>query len=1017
MPEVDPGPFFGATAEPSLMLDERACVLRANAAFARLRGGDAASLRGVPVAELVEPGDAPALLAALRAPTGEPVAAALRRRDGRPREALWSPSPAPGGGWFVSTRDVSVERRHRDAVERLTGTGSWEMDAGGARCAFSPMTRELFGCDPATLSRERRLAFYVGESRARVCAALDALEDRGEPFDLEAAFRDARGRDRWVHITGAAEIRDDRVERVHGTMRDVTAERERRRRLERLGAMARSTSDSVVITGPDLRIEWVNEAFTRQLGHPEESVLGRDIGMLHSSSTDPAALREVGQAVAEGHGARVEVANRHRDGHDVWLEMDLQPLVGEDGAGAGWIAIRADVTQRREAAARLLRAEREARESHGRLKAAVDALEDGFLVFDADLRLVTCNERIREMYPRQAPAIAPGARFEDVLRYGLAHGQWPEAQGREEAWIAERVARLRRAAGPFEHRLPDGRTIRVVERPTPDGGRVTLHMDVTEEREAADRLARAEQEARESRQQLLTAIEALDDGFTFYDRDERLVLCNSRYLEIYRESAPAIVPGASYESIMRYGLERGQYPQAVGREEEWLAERLAEQRSEQRSVEVALPGERWLRIKGRATPDGGRVGLRVDITELKRQQRALEEARARAEAASDAKSRFLATMSHEIRTPMNGILGLVDLLAEGVAEPGQRRLVADVQEAGETLLAILNDVLDFSKIEAGRMTLEAIAFDPAGLARRVERLHGPSARERGLDLRIEAGEGPHRRGDPTRLMQVLGNLASNAIKFTEAGSVVVRARNPADGPLVLEVEDTGIGMSESEAAWAFERFAQADGSVTRRFGGTGLGLSIVRGLVEGMGGRVALDSASGRGTRVTATLPLEPCAPAGAPGLGPGPGAGLAGLSVLAADDNAANRRVLSRLLDRLGAASVIAGSGAEAVASARSGRFDLLLLDIAMPGMDGVEALGRIREGERAAGRAPAPALAVTANVMEDQVAGYLAAGFDGHLAKPLRLAALAEACRGAVAPAPAPAGGVAAAKARPAG
>ena len=626
--------------------------------------------------------------------------------------------------------------------------------------------------------------------------------------------------------------------------------------------MARLTTNAVVVSDGAARIEWVNDAFTAQTGYAPEAVIGRPATLLDAPGNDPAALRALAAAMAEGRPHRTEILNRRRDGREIRVEIDLQPLIDPGGGRLSWIAVRTDVTGRRETEARLERAERE---------------------------------------------------------------------------------------------------------------------------------------ARASREQLLMAVGVLDDGFVLYDAEDRMVVCNRRYRELYAPSAHAMVPGAPFEAILRAGLERGQYLDALGREEAWLAERLADHRAADRAVEQALPGDRWLRVVERATPDGGRVGLRVDITELKRGARATEEARRRAEAASEAKSAFLATMSHEIRTPMNGILGLVDLLSESPADEEQARTLADIRGSGEALLTILNDVLDFSKIEAGRMTLEAIAFRPAEVARRVAALHAPLAREKGLDLRVEAEDGPARLGDPTRLAQVLGNLVSNALKFTERGEVRVHLANPAGGPLGLEVADTGIGMSAEERGRVFERFAQADGSVTRRFGGTGLGLSIVQGLAVAMGGRVAVDGAPGRGTRVVLALPLPEAAEAPA-AASAAPVGELRGVRVLAADDNATNRKVLSRLLDRLGARARLVCSGAEAVEAARGGGFDLLMLDIAMPGMDGVEALGRIREAERADGRPPAPALAVTANALEDQVRGYLARGFARHLPKPVRLAALAEAGRAAL-------------------
>ena len=865
MRPAGPGPFFERAPEPALMLDAGGRVVEANAAFRRAFGWERPE--GACVLGATPPADRPALARALACPgEGRSLEAGLTPPGGPGREVAWRLSAGPGGTRFAIVRDVTDERRgrrHRDLMERITGVGSWEMEPGGGGARFSPVAREIYGFDPGALRRADRMALYPEGDRARLAAALAALEADGTPIDVEVRLRDAGEGERWLRVTGDAERCCGRVERIHGTLQDVTEERRRRRQLERLGAVARLSTSAVMITDARGRIEWVNDAFAVQTGYPAAEVVGRPATLLDAPRNEPARMRALASALAEGRPLRTELVNRRRDGREIRVGIDLQPLADPDGGPTSWISVRTDVTRRRE----------------------------------------------------------------------------------DEA-----------------------------------------------------RLARAERAASESREQLLAAVEVLDDGFVLYDRDDRMVVCNERYRQLYAPSAHAMVPGATFEEILRAGLERGQYLDALGREEAWLAQRLADHLAADRSVEQALPDDRWLRVVERATPDGGRVGLRVDITELKRQQRATEEARRHAEAASEAKSQFLATMSHEIRTPMNGILGLADLLAEGAADPEQARLLADLRLSGEGLLTILNDILDFSKIEAGRMTLEAIAFEPREVARRVEALHGPLARDKGLGFRVEVQDGPARLGDPTRLMQVLGNLVSNALKFTDRGGVRLVVRNPADGPLHLAVVDTGIGMSAEEAARVFERFSQADGSVTRRFGGTGLGLSIVQGLVEAMGGRIDVDAAPGRGTRIEVEIDLPPAArPAEveAPAARAGD---LAGVRVLAADDNAMNRRVLSGLLGRLGAQARVVASGAEAVEAAGAEAFDLVLLDISMPDMDGVEALGRIREGERAARRAAAPALAVTANVLEDQVAGYLAAGFAAHLAKPVRLAGLAEAGRAAL-------------------
>ncbi len=397
----------------------------------------------------------------------------------------------------------------------------------------------------------------------------------------------------------------------------------------------------------------------------------------------------------------------------------------------------------------------------------------------------------------------------------------------------------------------------------------------------------------------------------------------------------------------------------------------------------------------------GRAGPRrivctvADITDQLATEAALRDAAARAEAASRTKSRFVANMSHEIRTPLNGVLGMAELLDARVTDPEQKAMLATIRDSGALLLSILNDVLDVSKIEAGKLTLEAIPFVPAALLDRVAAQYRPRVAARGLAFEIAVGpdaDAP-RTGDPMRLAQVLHNLLSNAVKFTETGSVAVTFAAEGTGPLVITVADTGIGMSAAELALLYQDFEQADGSVTRRFGGTGLGMPIARRLVELMGGTIAVESAKGVGTSVRVTLPLPPAeAPEAAPAASE-PLPTVAGLTVLAADDSAANRSVLRAMLTSLGVAAVIAEDGAGAVAAWAPGRIDALLLDISMPGMDGTAALAAIRAAAAAAG-APRPhAVAITANALTHQVDAFRAAGFDAHLPKPFRRADLAAA------------------------
>ena len=429
---------------------------------------------------------------------------------------------------------------------------------------------------------------------------------------------------------------------------------------------------------------------------------------------------------------------------------------------------------------------------------------------------------------------------------------------------------------------------------------------------------------------------------------------------------------------------------------------MAEGRPFEAEYRVVRPDgvELWVSTAARMslTADGrpkSMICAMRNVTEQKASELELIAARETAEAANRAKTAFLANMSHEIRTPLNGVLGMAQVIDKDELSTRQRERLGVIRQSGESLLAILDDALDVSKIEAGRLELDEHEFDLAAIVRAACKPFAAVASQKDLSLSVEIAptiEGVWW-GDGARVRQVVSNLVSNAVKFTQAGGVTVRAERAAGG-VEISVADTGIGVTPEAAEHLFEKFSQADSSISRRFGGTGLGLSICRGLAGLMGGELRLASEAGKGSTFVCALPLikrteaadaevPQAAPAAQTPMG---GGGPLALRVLAAEDNATNQLVLRALLEPFGVELEIAPDGAEAIRAYEAGVYDIVLMDIQMPLVSGVQATREIRRIEAETGRRT-PILALSANVMSHQVEEYVAAGMDGVVAKPIEL------------------------------
>ena len=401
--------------------------------------------------------------------------------------------------------------------------------------------------------------------------------------------------------------------------------------------------------------------------------------------------------------------------------------------------------------------------------------------------------------------------------------------------------------------------------------------------------------------------------------------------------------------------------------------------------------------------------LQANDNALHRAMTELLQARDEAQAANVLKSQFLANMSHEIRTPLNGVLAMAQIIALGELSPVQRERIGVIRRSGEELLAVLNDVLDLSRIEAGKMEMDIGEVDAEALAAKIRADFEPlaaSKKRMAFSVAVRPDAAGPRRGDPTRVAQILNNLVSNALKFTPEGEVLVTIEGVGDEGregLRFVVADTGVGIPESKLPLLFQKFSQADGSNTRRFGGTGLGLAICRELANLMRGKIGVESVEGEGSVFTVDLPLVR--------IDAQAGAAVEAvqleedrpLRVLAAEDIPTNQLVLRTIMQSFGVDLEMVENGREAVDAWRRSAFDIILMDIQMPEMDGVAATRAIRAEEAATGRARTPIIAVSANAMPHHAREYLAAGMDAHVAKPIELAKLHAAIEGALTSRPA--------------
>ena len=493
------------------------------------------------------------------------------------------------------------------------------------------------------------------------------------------------------------------------------------------------------------------------------------------------------------------------------------------------------------------------------------------------------------------------------------------------------------------------------------------------------------------------ALDAMPDGFMLCDRDDRVLRWNERYVQMLPWLRDVVRVGMKFQDLSVAVSGTDKFGASEAERLQLLDERERMHARGDGVMERDLGNGLIVRVTDRRTKEGGVVSVFHDVTAAERR---LAQAKANAEAANQAKSQFLATMSHEIRTPLNAVLGLNELMLHSSLDAQQRRHAELIGSSGRLLLALINDILDVSRIEAGHLQLGSAPFSLRAAGQSVVELMRERAHGKGLQLHLEAipDEDTSVLGDAIRIQQILFNLVGNAIKFTDRGSVRVKLRVEPGAEraatLRLEVEDTGIGIAPSAMPTLFDRFTQADSTTMRRYGGSGLGLAITREIVQLMGGTIATTSTPGEGSRFVVTIPSR-CvdreeATSAADESGQAAPARRS-LRILVAEDNDVNQILISALLERMGHAVHLVANGQLAVEAVRRGDYDAVLMDLQMPGMDGMEATHAIRA--LGGGGGAVPIIAMTANAFEEDRQACLAAGMDDYVAKPIDVAQLTRA------------------------
>ncbi|HEX9461225.1 MAG TPA: PAS-domain containing protein [Alphaproteobacteria bacterium] len=882
----------------------------------------------------------------------------------------------------------------QDAVESLAD-GFVLYDAEDRFVMCNQRFRDIRSRNPASFDPGVR--FEDMFRSAIKCGEMEVPEDRIDAFirNRMELHRNpgpaivAKSGDRWIRVS-ERRTRDGGIVGIHADiteMKNMQAAAEAAR--ARMADWAEASNDWFWESDAEDRLTYLSESFEKTTGMNAADRVGR-LRLDMTRSLDPENPRWPAhlQAVAERQPFRDFIMAVRLGDRDRHLSISGKPIFGADGQFLGYRGTSRDVTDEFEA-------ERALERQTQIFSTLIEHLPIGVSLIDQDMRIIAFNRIFPQMLGVPSEVFKVGVPVEDILRYNVERGVYGGTADLDTI-LKERMEVARSGKTERSERVfPDGRVHDISRVPLPGGGFVATYIDITEQRRRAQELevahSRLEEQAAALKQQteiFSTLIDNLPIGVSLVGPDLCHMAFNHVFLEVFDLSPDMFQVGDPFEKLIRVSAERGEYgPGDLAEQVQARVERALDPTPHQ--FERKRPNGQVIEIRRTPLTGGGFVTTYIDVTAARRRERDLEDARARlehqaselavtaeklnaarieaerarvaADAANRAKTDFLANMSHEIRTPMNGIIGMNSLLLETPLTEEQRQFANTVRDSAEALLAILNDILDIAKLEAGRIDLETIDFDLHNVVESAIELMSSRAREKKIDIGayIDPAVPQHYSGDPTRIRQVLLNLLGNAIKFTDQGCVAAEVR-PEVGHdsgddlgrvLRFEVIDTGIGITKEARSKLFQKFSQADQSITRRFGGTGLGLSISKQLVELMGGTIGVESQPGKGSTFWFTVRLTPSRGTATP-----PRAipeQLRGVHVLIVDDTEMNRRLMELRLGGWGMRVTSAEDGFAAFAEIerawhKGQPYDLVVLDQMMPGMSGDMLTERVRNDPR---------------------------------------------------------------------